>query len=96
MSRRAPIKNKSSNALLIITALAAIGFIAVGIVLVMQVIAPNNSGAGARLAVDQEKIDLGTFAYEQPARAVFTLKNIGDQPLQIANRQIQTKLLEGC
>jgi hypothetical protein len=96
MSRRAPTNNKSSNALTIIAALAAIGFIALVIVFVMQMIAPNNSGAGARLAVDQEKIDLGTFAYEQPARAVFTLKNTGDQPLQIANRQIQTKLLEGC
>lgn len=74
---------------------AAIGLIVSVSVLVVQLVGETPT-RGPRLAVDRERLDLGTLTYNQPARAVFTLTNTGDQPLQIARRQIQTKLIEGC
>ncbi len=87
------------NLLAIITAAAVIGFFVLLGVLVFQEMggSPGSSGSsGPRLAVDRERIDLGRVVYDKSVRAVFTIKNVGDQPLQISERQITVKLVEGC
>jgi hypothetical protein len=87
------------NVLAIITVASAIGFIVLLGVLAFQVIGEGGSSSGSsgpRLAVDRERIDFGRVVYDKTVRAVFTVKNVGDQPLQIAERQIAVKLVEGC
>ncbi len=94
MSRKSAPRASNNNLLLLISVAAAIGFVALLIVFVMQTATP--AGIGPRLTVDQERIDFGRVKYEQPVRAVFTLRNTGDQPLRISETRIPTKLLEGC
>ncbi len=87
------------NFLAIITVASAVGFLALVGVLVLQSTGGGGSPSGSsgpRLAVDQDRIDFGRVVYDKSVRAVFTVKNIGDQPLQIADRQIAVKLVEGC
>jgi len=98
MSSQSPRRaNDNSLWLKIVTALAAIGFVVLLVVLVMQMATGSGStGAGPKLVVDQEKIDFGRVIFDKPVRAVFTLKNVGDQPLQIPNRNIPLRLVEGC
>ncbi len=90
---------KSPGFLAIITLASAIGFLVLVGILAFQVTrngAGSNGTLGPRLAVDRERIDFGRVVYDKTVRAVFTVKNVGDQPLQIANRQIEVKLVEGC
>ena len=56
--------------------------------------APQFTG-GAKLAVDQEKINFGTVPLDKPVKATFRLTNVGDQTLEIeGSPQIQVK--QGC
>ena len=48
-----------------------------------------------RLQVDQERIDLGKRFFNQPVRAVFNVKNVGDGTLTLEAPKIAT-LLQGC
>ncbi len=94
-----PRRASGPNLLLLITLAAAVGFVALLGVLVYQgtsVNAGSTQSAGPRLAVDRERIDLGRVVYDKTVRAVFTVSNVGDKPLQIADRQIAVKLVEGC
>jgi hypothetical protein len=87
------------NVLAIITVASSIGFIVLLGVLVFQVIGGGGGSSGAsgpRLAVDRERIDFGRVVYDKTVRAVFAVKNVGDQPLQIAQRQIAVRVVEGC
>jgi hypothetical protein len=47
------------------------------------------------LAVDQEKINFGKVPLDKPVKAVFRLRNAGDQPLQILN-QPAVEVKQGC
>jgi hypothetical protein len=49
---------------------------------------------GARLAVDQSVIDEGPVPYGHPVQATFHLKNVGDQPINLGEPEVQ--ILEGC
>ncbi len=83
----------------VITIASAIGFIELLGVFLFQVMGERGSSSGSsgpRLAVDRERIDFGRVVYDKTVRAVFTVRNVGDQPLQIAERQIAVKLVEGC
>ncbi len=87
------------NRLAVITIASAIGFIVLLGVFVFQVMGNggrSGGSSGPRLVVDRERIDFGRVVYDKTVRAVFTIKNAGDQPLQIAERQIAVKLVEGC
>ena len=50
---------------------------------------------GPRLAVDTQLIDFGSVRFDQPVRARFLLRNVGDQPLQIAANP-PVEVVEGC
>jgi hypothetical protein len=50
---------------------------------------------GPRLAVDREEIDFGTVRFGKMVQARFRLKNVGDQPLQIATAP-RVEAVEGC
>ncbi len=50
---------------------------------------------GPRLAVDREEIDFGPVRFEKMVQARFRLKNVGDQPLQIATGS-RVEVVEGC
>jgi hypothetical protein len=59
---------------------------------------PAESGPGTlgpRLAVNQERLDLGTLPFNQMARAEFTLTNQGDRTLQL-DSSAAVSVLEGC
>ncbi len=87
------------NLLLLVTIAAAVGFVILLGALVYQQIgasAGSTGSGGPRLAVDRERIDFGRVVYDKMVRAVFTVTNVGDKPLQIADRQIAVKLVEGC
>jgi hypothetical protein len=91
----------SSNSKIIatVTAVVMIAFIAFVLVFAAQTAQPDLSSSGRvgpKLAVDQDKFDFGRVVYDKPVRAVFTLRNVGDQPLRIADRQIATRVVEGC
>ena len=89
-----PRANNDSRWFLYIAVAAAIGFVVLLAVFISQSL--TLTGVGARLAVDQERIDLGRVKFEQPVRATFTVKNVGDQPLRLSETRIPAKLLEGC
>jgi hypothetical protein len=55
----------------------------------------DHSGGPPRLVLDHEVADLGSFPFEAPARAVFTLSNTGDGSLKLAGAP-RVKVLKGC
>ncbi len=50
---------------------------------------------GPRLAVDREEIDFGPVQFEKQVQARFRVRNVGDQPLQIAANP-SVEVVEGC
>lgn len=52
-------------------------------------------GGTPRLAVDRTDIDVGRFAFDVPARAVFTLRNEGDGLLKVVDLP-PVKAVQGC
>jgi hypothetical protein len=50
---------------------------------------------GPRLAVDTTLIDFGPVRFEKMVHARFLLRNVGDQPLQIAANP-PVEVVEGC
>jgi hypothetical protein len=56
--------------------------------------APRYQG-GARLAVDTALIDFGDVRFEKLVQARFRLRNVGDQPLQLAANP-PVEVVEGC
>jgi len=50
---------------------------------------------GPKLSVDRDSIDFGTLPLDQPVRAEFKLKNVGDQPLAIKGEP-RVELVKGC
>jgi hypothetical protein len=47
------------------------------------------------LEVDREQIDLGKQIFDRPVRAVFNVKNVGDDTLNLAAPRLVTAL-QGC
>ena len=59
---------------------------------------PAESGPGTlgpRLAVSDERLDLGTQPFNKMVRAEFTLTNQGDRPLTL-DATTPVRVLEGC
>ena len=56
---------------------------------------PVNGIGVPRLQVDREKIDLGNRIFNQPVRAMFNVKNVGDGTLKLDAPRVAT-VLEGC
>jgi len=50
---------------------------------------------GPRLAVDTELIDFGPVRFDKLVQARFLLRNVGDQPLQVAANP-SVEVVEGC
>jgi hypothetical protein len=50
---------------------------------------------GPRLAVETAEIDFGPVRFEKLVQARFRLRNVGDQPLQIAANP-PVEVVEGC
>ena len=50
---------------------------------------------GPRLVVDRELIDFGSVPFEHTVRARFRVRNVGDQPLQLAETP-EVDAVEGC
>ncbi len=74
-----------------VIAAAVVLFIGIAVFLAMN---PTASGT-PRLQIDQERIDLGKRIFNQPVRAVFNVKNVGDGTLTLETPKIAT-VLEGC
>jgi len=55
---------------------------------------PEVTGA-PRAELDQTSIDHGSLRFEQPVESVFTVRNVGDQPLTILSEP-RVELLQGC
>ncbi len=53
------------------------------------------SPLGPRLVADPATLDFGRVRVEQPVRAAFTLRNTGDQPLQILEVP-RVEVVDGC
>lgn len=80
-----------SHALPFVIAAVVVLFVGIAVFLVM-----NQTGSGTpRLQVDQEKIDLGNRIFNQPVRAVFNIKNVGEGTLKLETPKI-ANVLEGC
>ena len=57
---------------------------------------PANPGViGPRLEVDREQLDLGNRKLNEPVRAAFNIKNVGDDTLNLGVPKLVTAL-EGC
>jgi hypothetical protein len=50
---------------------------------------------GPRMAVDKELIDFGPVRFDKMVQARFLLRNVGDQPLQVAANP-PVEAVEGC
>lgn len=75
--------------------IAAAAVLFIGIVIFLASNQATPGAVGARLQVDQERIELGNRIFDQPVRAVFVVKNVGDGTLRLEAPRIAT-LLEGC
>lgn len=60
-------------------------------------VAPSGTASAGtpRLVVDRTDVDLGAFAFQQPARAVFTLSNAGHGVLKVVE-VLPVRALKGC
>lgn len=67
----------------------------IGIVIFLALNQATPGVVGARLQVDQERIELGNRVFDQSVRATFTIKNIGDGTLKLEVPRVAT-LIEGC
>lgn len=56
---------------------------------------PEVTGA-PRLAVSQEVVDFGDVPVSQPVRAVFHVRNVGDQTLRVLDNEPLLTVVEGC
>jgi hypothetical protein len=64
--------------------------------LISRVPAEGGPGTlGPRLAVNQERVDVGAQPFNKMVRAEFTLTNEGDRPLQL-DASSPVRVLEGC
>jgi hypothetical protein len=90
---------------LLAAALLAIGIALVAVLATQRDPSVSNASApaewsatphsgGPRLAVDQREVDYGSVAYGEPVSAVYRLRNVGDEPVVIAQPTVVT--LEGC
>ena len=57
-------------------------------------VTPEVTG-GPKLNVNRDSIDFGKLPLDQPVRAEFKLKNVGDQPLAIKGEP-RVELVKGC
>lgn len=60
-----------------------------------QAEAPTQTAGGPRLAVDKEEIDFGRVPINKTVKAIFRLRNTGDQPLQVLGEP-RIEVREGC
>ena len=89
--KQAERRDAITRALPFVIAAAVVLLVGIAVFLVM-----NQTVAGApRVQVDQEKIDLGKRIFNQPVRAVFNVKNVGDGTLTLETPKI-ANVLEGC
>ena len=75
--------------------IAAVVVLFSGVLVFLATNQTTQGTVGARLQVNQEKIDLGNRIFDQPGRAIFTVKNVGDGTLKLDVPKVAT-LLEGC
>ncbi|MBI5303880.1 MAG: hypothetical protein HY868_17215 [Chloroflexi bacterium] len=75
--------------------IAAAVVLFVGIVVFLAANQATPGAVGARLEVDREQVDLGNRIFDQPVRATFTVKNVGDGALKLDMPRLVTAL-EGC
>ncbi len=84
---------------ILLLGIAVIAFVVAGYMIyegVSQPARPVSAGSmGPRLQVDQEQIDLGDRKFNQPVRATFNVKNMGDGTLTLNVPRLVT-VLEGC
>lgn len=96
--RRAQTQGKNIWGILLL-GIAVIAFAVAGYMIydgVSQPVRPVNAGSiGPRLQVDREQIDLGDRKFNQPVRATFNIKNVGDGTLTLNVPRLVT-VLEGC
>ena len=100
MSRRSratkPTQKLSRSPLLWLTGGVLLSIILVGGWFISR--PPEESGPGTlgpRLAVNQERLDLGTQPFNKTVRAEFTLTNLGDRTLKL-DASSPVRVLEGC
>jgi hypothetical protein len=102
---RARVKRKNeptskSPWLLVVMAMGAVLIVVVGFLawngsnLKKPSATPQVTG-GPKLSVDRDSIDFGKLPLDQPVRAEFKLKNVGDQPLAIKGEP-RVELVKGC
>jgi hypothetical protein len=49
---------------------------------------------GPRLALEQRSVDYGKVQFDQPVKATFTARNVGDRPLTV--QKVDVKTVQGC
>ncbi len=99
--RRRTRQQRSNNLLrrLPILIVVIVALLAVGYSIFTRVYQPPRAGnagvIGPRMQVDNEQIDLGRRIFNQPVRAVFKIKNVGDATLNLSVPRVVTAL-KGC
>ncbi|GEM_PF-1760320 len=96
--RQQEARNKKMRIAISVAAIALVAALAIGYALFAQTQAarPANAGVvGPRLQVDRDRIDLGYQRLDTMVRALFNLKNVGDNTLSL-NVPRTVTLLQGC
>jgi hypothetical protein len=100
MSRRSraakPVDEPFCNPIIWLAAGVLLTLVLVGGWFINRSLAENGPGTlGPRLAVNQERLDVGTQPFNKIVRAEFTLTNAGDRTLQL-DASSPVRVLEGC
>lgn len=92
-------RRRSRTWALVTVAVAAVVGIVAGVIAMSGTSGRGASPASAsgtpRLVVDRDTIDLGRFAFNAPARAVFTVSNSGNGPLEVTDA-LRVRAVQGC
>ncbi len=100
--RRKPSPGKAAQGSEPLPWLLGGGAILIGIVVLValasrpaqQDFSPSINGAPA-VVVERDLVDHGIMKFNSPATSVFTIRNVGDQPLTILGEP-RVELVEGC
>lgn len=91
--QKAPRANSIPAWVFLVLAVVLLGAAALGVWMLLS--PQSQGGTGPVFSVNQERLELGKYPFEQMVRAEFQIKNVGDRVLTL-DASTPVRALEGC